>query len=617
MAGRTDFDKRIALMSFDNAIELCIVTYLSLNPIQRAGRKFETADVERWSKNFHTKIEFLEHYVVSLLAAPMRVGRAEIIYFHGLRNDLYHGGNGFVPAEEHLEGIREASLWVFSTLFGYSAEDFLLPERKTSGPVVMLPLPGLSPTTAFLQAYIALKKNLDRVHADAGSSYIPQFHTQKIRLRETAEIYSVGLLDQYDPLVKEAKTVSDAIVDGKSSQKSVASLKSLTNRLNDVSELVDSRLRNYQLVIVEAAIRATANAALPNGDRKAGVVWQVTGSGLVSSLVSYVVRARLLPAMRDRHVVLLADRTEIALQIHDQIRHLTLDDKSIPSVLSKTNSGLIAALQEKRPQIVVAASRAIDRKAVMTEKECLVVGHNLNERCEYLPNAFPNSTRILFTNTPPEQPSKTLRVFGRVIGKYDLSQAFSDRMVVHTLIEHRGLGEEGNQSPKPDRHMGANTQPLPKLGARVMTEESLRWIGGDIVRHFQLRQTSWVGKGIVVVPSISAGEALYRAMTAAWQSEYGVTESGDTIRMLSSSGSSVETTNALKRFKDQNDPLALLIIVRGAVSGNDSPLVHTIYVLSELSKRARYQLVGRVSRSAGGKLNGLIVDYAGQDWRLE
>jgi hypothetical protein len=55
-----DFDRRIAIVGFDNAIEVTIHTYLNLYPIQRQNRTYPRLDVERWLGNFHTEIDFLE-----------------------------------------------------------------------------------------------------------------------------------------------------------------------------------------------------------------------------------------------------------------------------------------------------------------------------------------------------------------------------------------------------------------------------------------------------------------------------------------------------------------------------------------------------------------------------
>ena len=53
-----DLDRRIAMIGFDNAIEVAITTYLGLHPVQRASRQYPNADVERWLSNYHTKVGF-------------------------------------------------------------------------------------------------------------------------------------------------------------------------------------------------------------------------------------------------------------------------------------------------------------------------------------------------------------------------------------------------------------------------------------------------------------------------------------------------------------------------------------------------------------------------------
>jgi hypothetical protein len=111
-----DFDRRIAMISFDQTIEIAITTYLSLNPIQRQNRQYPRAQVEEALANYHTKVDFF-------LAEVQQRGlgvvceKAEIVWYHDARNDQYHGGRPAVPEWEELEGIRKAAIWVFSTLF--------------------------------------------------------------------------------------------------------------------------------------------------------------------------------------------------------------------------------------------------------------------------------------------------------------------------------------------------------------------------------------------------------------------------------------------------------------------------------------------------------------------
>ena len=111
-----DLDRRIAVVGYDNAIELAIHTYLNLHPIQRQNRTYPKADVERWLDNFHTKVEFFLNEVTSR-GMPVVCDTAKFVWYHEVRNGQYHVGGATIPQARELEGIREAAIWVFSVLF--------------------------------------------------------------------------------------------------------------------------------------------------------------------------------------------------------------------------------------------------------------------------------------------------------------------------------------------------------------------------------------------------------------------------------------------------------------------------------------------------------------------
>ncbi|MDV6318678.1 hypothetical protein [Chromohalobacter sp. HP20-39] len=111
-----DYDRRLALISFDNSIEVSITAYLSLNPIQRGAREYARQDVETWKRNFHSKLDFFESEIDRRGLTP-KIGKDLMVWYHDHRNEQYHGGSRGVPEQETLDGIREAALWVFSVLF--------------------------------------------------------------------------------------------------------------------------------------------------------------------------------------------------------------------------------------------------------------------------------------------------------------------------------------------------------------------------------------------------------------------------------------------------------------------------------------------------------------------
>lgn len=127
-----DFDRRIAIVSYDNAIEVAIHTYLNLHPVQRQNREYVKKDIEQWISNYHTKVDFLM-FEVSSRNLPVVCDKAEFVWYHEVRNGQYHVGGATVPQARELEGIRKAALWVFGILYDVADVEDLL-ERHLNPP---------------------------------------------------------------------------------------------------------------------------------------------------------------------------------------------------------------------------------------------------------------------------------------------------------------------------------------------------------------------------------------------------------------------------------------------------------------------------------------------------
>ncbi len=120
-----DIDRRIALISFDNAIEVAIATYLSLHPIQRANRTYKNEDVERWLRDYHSKLDFLDNELQSR-GLGWEVERSHIVWAHDQRSEQYHGGKKGIPEKQVLECVRKTACWVFGLLFDISQPEAVL-----------------------------------------------------------------------------------------------------------------------------------------------------------------------------------------------------------------------------------------------------------------------------------------------------------------------------------------------------------------------------------------------------------------------------------------------------------------------------------------------------------
>lgn len=123
-----DVDRRIAMIGFDNAIEVAISTYLNLHPIQRGNRSYARLDIDKWLTNYHTKVEFF-FAECSLRGVAAIAEKDVIIWYHEVRNGQYHVGGATIPQRRELDGVRNAAMEVFSILFDEQGVGALLAEQ--------------------------------------------------------------------------------------------------------------------------------------------------------------------------------------------------------------------------------------------------------------------------------------------------------------------------------------------------------------------------------------------------------------------------------------------------------------------------------------------------------
>ena len=91
-------------------------TALNLNPRLRSGYEITREAKKNFLRNYHSKIEFLDGYVQDR-GLSMGTSIEAIVWYHALRNQLYHSGNGMVPEIHVVEGAKQAALDVFGLLF--------------------------------------------------------------------------------------------------------------------------------------------------------------------------------------------------------------------------------------------------------------------------------------------------------------------------------------------------------------------------------------------------------------------------------------------------------------------------------------------------------------------
>jgi hypothetical protein len=112
---RADSDKnrRLALLSVDNAVELTIKTYLGL-PKRINDINIPRKDYVEFSESFPKLLDALEKYAATKITG---IDLGEIEWFHRLRNQLYHQGNGLTVDRDKVDIYSELAKLLFESLF--------------------------------------------------------------------------------------------------------------------------------------------------------------------------------------------------------------------------------------------------------------------------------------------------------------------------------------------------------------------------------------------------------------------------------------------------------------------------------------------------------------------
>jgi len=121
----SDSNRRLAMLSIDNAVELTIKTFLSL-PRRITGINLSRKEFQEISESFPLLLDALEKHSSDRLNG---INLGEIEWFHRLRNQLYHQGNGLTVDKDKVEIYAELAKILFQNLFGFEVQ--IRPEQSS------------------------------------------------------------------------------------------------------------------------------------------------------------------------------------------------------------------------------------------------------------------------------------------------------------------------------------------------------------------------------------------------------------------------------------------------------------------------------------------------------
>ena len=179
----SDANRRLALLSIDNAVELTAKTFLGL-PKRLSGIHVPRREFAEISESFPKMLDALENYAEDRLEG---INLGEIEWFHRLRNQLYHQGSGLTVDRDKVAIYAELAKLLFKNLFGDSLDVAPEDQHERLG--------------AFLAAWVDFERTigqLSQVHVDKISTLRG---TPRPPLAAVRELIAAGVFNEKDAAV--------------------------------------------------------------------------------------------------------------------------------------------------------------------------------------------------------------------------------------------------------------------------------------------------------------------------------------------------------------------------------------------------------------------------------
>lgn len=405
----------------------------------------------------------------------------------------------------------------------------------------------------------------------------------------------------------------------------------------------------HQYFAVRKAVASTAKATTTDG--KGGVFWHTQGSGKSLSMVFY---AHLLQAtLKSATIVVLTDRNDLDDQLFGQFAKCASFLRQTPQQAeSRSHLKKLLAGRQAYGIIFTTAQKFEESSEPLSERKNIIVIADEAHRSQFIDErvdsqtgriqksfgliireSLPNATYIGFTGTPISSKDRsTIEVFGNYIDIYDMTQAVEDgatrpvyyeSRVIHLKLDEDILqlidAEYDIMAQNAEEHViEKSKKELAKMDSILGAEQTISALCADIVEHYEEnRQYVLTGKALVVGYSRAIALSIYHKLLElrpAWKAKVGVvmTESNqDPEEWRSVIGNKRHRDLMAKRFKDNDDPLKIAIVVDMWLTGFDVPSLATMYVYKPMAGHNLMQAIARVNRVYEDKEGGLIVDYVG------
>ncbi|MEI3005200.1 MAG: type I restriction endonuclease subunit R [Victivallales bacterium] len=404
----------------------------------------------------------------------------------------------------------------------------------------------------------------------------------------------------------------------------------------------------HQFYAVRKAVISTVNATQTDG--RGGVFWHTQGSGKSLSMVFY---AHLLQQeLNSPTIVVLTDRNDLDDQLYGQFSKCQEFLRQIPQqASSRENLKELLANREANGIIFTTMQKFEESGSALSQRRNIVVMADEAHRGQYgfekinedgkihigtariIRDSLPNATFIGFTGYSDLQKDRNTReVFGDYIDIYDMTQAvedgatrpvFYESRVIHLNLDQNILkridAEYELLAQNAEAHaIEKSKKELGQMESILGAPQTIEALCNDIVDHYEnYRAQELTGKAMIVAYSRPIAMDIYRKlleMRPAWNEKIAVVMTSgndDPEEWRSIIGNKSRKDELARKFKDNDDPLKIAIVVDMWLTGFDVPSLATMYVYKPMSGHNLMQAIARVNRVFKNKEGGLVVDYVG------
>jgi len=376
-----------------------------------------------------------------------------------------------------------------------------------------------------------------------------------------------------------------------------------------------------------------------DGKIKKGLIWHFQGSGKSFLMIYAAMQLRQEQKLRSPTVIVVVDRVDLNSQIT-----ATFNASNVPNtVVANSRAELKKLLQQDTRKIIITTIQKFgEAEGVLNQRDNIVLlvdeAHRTQEgdlgkkMRESLPNAF------LFglTGTPINKRDRnTFWAFGAkedkngYMNRYSFEQSLRDKATLPIYFEPR-LVEMRVNKEKIDKEFDLlvkeenlsyveKTQlskEAAKFGVIVKDKDRIKQVCADIAKHFKEEIEPNNFKGQIVVfdreschlykeeldkhfdpEETAVVMTLNQKDPADWAEKYFLSDD--------------DQEKLLDRFRDEKDPLKLLIVTSKLLTGFDAPINQVMYLDKPMKDHTLLQAICRVNRPYPNKDYGLIVDYLG------